>query len=83
MNQDILTFEIRRFELEFRMLCDIVEYLEKTGKTESAKDVEEAIECLSQAKNRLEVARVEAKDLPEKVEQLSFDRVLEPEDKTS
>ena len=83
MDQDILTFEIRRFELEFRMLCDIVESLEKSGKTESAKDVEEAIECLSQAKNRLEVARIEARDIPERAEQLSFDHVLKPEDETS
>ena len=83
MGQDILTFEIRRFELEFRMLCDVVEALEKAGKIESAKDVEEAIECLSQAKNRLEVARIEAKDIPEKTEQLSFDHMLKPEDGTS
>lgn len=82
MHQDILTFELRRFELEFRMLCDIAELLEKSGKTESAKDVEEAIEYLSQAKNRLEVARIEAKDIPEKTEQLSFDHVLKPEDET-
>lgn len=83
MHQDILTFELRRFELEFRMLCDIAESLEKSGKIESAKDVEEAIECLSQAKNRLEVARIEAKDIPEKTEPLSFDHVLKPEDGTS
>jgi hypothetical protein len=83
VDQDILTFEIRRFELEFRMLCDIVESLEKSGKTESAKDVEEAIECLSQAKSRLEVARIEAKDIPEKAEKLSFYYVPKPEDKTS
>lgn len=82
MHQDILTFELRRFELEFRMLCDIAELLEKSGKTESAKDVEEAIEYLSQAKNRLEVARIEAKDIPEKTELLSFDHVLKPEDET-
>ena len=83
MDKDILTFEIRRFELEFRMLCDIAESLEKSGKVESAKDIEEAIECLSQAKNRLEVARIEAKDLSEKEEQRSFDHVLKPEGGTS
>lgn len=83
MEPDILTFEIRRFELEFRMLCDIAESLEKSGKIESAKDVEEAIERLSQAKNRLEEARIEAKDLSEKEEQLSFHHVLKPEGGTS
>lgn len=82
MDWDILTFEIRRFELEFRMLCDIAEKLEKSGKIESAKDVEEAIECLSQAKNRMEVARIEAKDISEKAGQESFDHVPKPEDET-
>lgn len=47
------------------MLCDIVEKLEKVGANESAKDVEEAIELLSQAKNRLEEARNEARGIPE------------------
>lgn len=64
IDTDLLTFEIRRLELEFRMLCDIVEKLEKVGANKSAREVDEAIELLSQAKNRLEEARNEARGVP-------------------